>query len=165
MKKRMVIVALPLLASCAGDNPENPPLYGEWEMVTKVDSVMVDGIVFDRSQLPQSFLQLEGAETLCGEPMFIDRNWQRRDIEQKVNSDCTIENFDHSARRTTLSGRCSMVDKRAQFSPDFNASVSHSADRFRLVVTLSGTANVPGSDGKQYIEAIAVQSGRRTGDC
>ncbi len=167
MDLRPICVALSAvwLAACAGDNPNNVPLYGEWEMTTKLDSVSIDGMPIMAADLPNSFKQLESVEKVCGEPMFIDRDWQEDDINRRVNADCTIESFNHSPRRMTAAGVCTLVDPKADYSPKFDVSVAQAENKYRAVVTLDGSAKVQGLDGRHRVKAIAVQNGKRLGDC
>ena len=165
---RFEIVALApigLLAACAGDNPDNVPLYGEWEMVTRVDSLSIDGILIPPEDFPSEFKQLDGTEKMCGEPMFINRQWQEWDINRKVAGECTLDEFDATPRLVTGKGQCEGDGSAADFKPEMNFRINQAPERYKLFVSLEGSANIPGVEGRHVVRATAVQQGTRLGDC
>ena len=153
------------LAACAGDNPENTPLHGEWEMSTKVTSLSVGGRYMAGDQLPREFKRLEQTESRCGEPMFLDRDWQQKDITRRVRADCTLETFDWTPAQVISSGRCTKVRGAKDFTPALRVAVDQTAEYYRMVVTMEGAASIPGAQGRPMVSVIAVQEGRRIGDC
>lgn len=157
-------LAIPL-AACAADNPENTPQLGKWEISTKVTSLSVGGRFLAGDQLPDEFKRLEQTENRCGEPMFSDRDWQEDDIAGQVNGDCTLETFDWTTAQVTASGRCTNVRGAPDFSPALRISVDQTADYYRMTVTMEGAATIAGAQGRPMVSVIAVQEGRRTGDC
>lgn len=164
MRRAALLLTLPL-AACAGDNPDNTPLYGKWEMSTKVSSLSVGGRYLAGDQLPDEFKRLEQTESRCGEPMFSDQEWQEDDIAGQVNGDCTLETFDWTVAQVTATGRCTNVRGAPDFEPRLRVTVDQTADYYRMVVTMEGSATIPGAAGRPMISVIAVQEGRRTGDC
>lgn len=166
MKRHLpVAIAATTLAACAGDNPDNVPLYGEWEMATRVDSLSIDGMQVPREHFPPEFLALETTEKLCGEPMFADKDWQERDITRKVRTQCTLSQYDVTPRLVTGKGQCESDGSPADFSPGIDVRINQAPDQYKLVVTLGGSANVQGLSGRHVVRATAVQRGRRLGDC
>lgn len=153
------------MAGCAGDNPENVPLYGQWENVRHLDSVSLDGRPLPPENFRLMFEMLDVSENLCGEPMFIDRDWQERDINRKVRGSCRLDTYDVTPSRVTGSGVCEGVAPEAGFSPEFRVSIEQSPESYRIVLTIEGYADIPDMTGRHLIKAIAVQEGRRTGDC
>ena len=152
------------LSACAGDNPDNVPEYGDWEMTTRVDSVSINGTILPPENLPPEFRALETTENRCGEPMFKDREWQLADIARKSGADCTAERFDESPTEVSGDGRCIDVGNNG-FNPAYSFRATQGPDSYRLVVTLEGSATIRGVSGQHYIKATAVQQGTRTGDC
>lgn len=167
MLKRMLWATLAAgsLAACAGDNPDNVPLYGDWEMVTKVDSLSVDGIQIPRENFPAEFKQLEATEKRCGEPMFIDKDWQEDDINRRVSNKCTLTQYDVTPRLVTGTGLCESDGSPADFRPEIDLRINQAPESYKMVVSLAGSANIQGMSGRHRIKAIAVQEGRRLGDC
>ena len=166
--RKISIALLPpclALAGCAGDNPDNVPLYGDWELATEVDSVAIDGIQIPHEKLPAPFLAMEQTEKKCGEPLFIDRDWQQRDIDRKTHADCKLESYEVTPTRVDATGLCTDVAPGADFNPKFRLGIDQSESSFRMVLTMEGTAILPGMEGHHFIKAIAVQEGTRTGDC
>lgn len=97
--------------------------------------------------------------------MFNDRDWQQSDINRQVNGDCALDTFDWTVAQVTASGRCTNVRGAPDFTPALRVSVDQTSDYYRMTVTMEGTASVPGSPGRPMISVIAVQEGRRLGDC
>lgn len=159
-----VISTAACLASCAGDNPENVPLYGQWDMTTRVTSLTVDGMAVPPADYPPQFKQLGKSEQRCGEPMFIDRDWQQQDINRQVQGDCTLTSYDVTPTRVTGKGQCMLNLPDADFNPALDILVNQAADNFRMQITITGAANIQGQ-GRHVISATAVQDGRRSGDC
>lgn len=153
------------LAGCAGDNPENVPLYGDWEMVTKLGGLSVDGMAVPPEQIPGELKALNGTEKLCGEPMFINRDWQEDDINRRVRGECRIEQYEVTPSRVRGSGSCTNVVPQADFNPRFTVDISQSPQRYRMVIELKGDATLPGQPGRHVIRISAVQDGTRVGSC
>ena len=153
------------LASCAGDNPENVPLYGEWELVTKVDEFSVDGMALPESDWPRQFPDLIKSEKICGEPYFLEPKWQEFDILRRASVECEFERFDVTTTKVTMGGKCPDAIPAANFSPNLSVDVSQNPERYRLFLTLAGTATLPGGNSDRYLEVTAVQRGTRLGDC
>ena len=163
--KPIAPIACMVLAACAGDNPENVPLYGQWEMTTRVDSLSIDGMQVPRDQFPPEFKALAGTEKRCGEPMFIDRDWQEKDINRKVQGSCKLKAYDVTQTLVTGNGQCTEVAPEAEFNPEFTLRIDQAEASYRIVLTMEGSALIRGVDGRHYIKAIAVQDGVRSGDC
>lgn len=153
------------LASCAGDNPENVPLYGDWEMTTRLGSLSIDGMVVPPEMVPAELQQIAGSEKRCGEPMFINREWQQADITRRVRGDCTMEQYDVTPTRVRGSGKCVNVAPEADFNPSFTFDISQSADSYRMKLEMKGDATIPGEPGRHVIRVSAIQDGVRAGDC
>ena len=164
-RNAIAIVALPLLTGCGGDDPANPPLYGQWELVRTLDSVTVDGMAFAAADVPAEFRQMEGSETRCGEPLYTDREWQARDLRERTEGMCELQRYDTTATGASLSGTCMITDGGVEFTPTMRGSSTFSADRTRDVVTMEGTLALPGDPSPHVMKVIAVQEGRRLGDC
>ena len=153
------------LAACAGDNPENVPLYGDWEMTTRVDSLSIDGMQVPPDQFPPEFIDLAKTEKLCGEPMFIDRDWQERDINRKVRGSCRLSKYEVTPTQVNGRGVCEGVAVEAGFNPEFILRIDQSEAFYKIVLTMQGSAELRGVNGRHYIKAIAVQDGWRKGGC
>jgi len=161
----LAIGPLVVLTGCAGDNPDNVPLYGEWELVTRVDSLSVDGMLIPPEDFPPEFKQLDGTEKKCGEPMFINREWQEWDINRRVAGECTLDEFEVTPRLVTGKGQCEGDGSPADFKPAIAFRVNQAPEQFKLFVSLEGSANISGVDGRHVVRASAVQTGTRLGDC
>ena len=161
----LALLAGAFLASCAGDNPENVPLYGQWEMTTRVDSLSIDGMQVPPDQYPPEFKALAKTEKRCGEPMFIDRDWQEEDINRRVPGSCRLATYDITPTRVTGSGACRDVAPEAEFNPEFALGIDQAESSYRMVLTIEGSALIRGVDGRHYIKATAVQDGVRSSDC
>ena len=165
MRRLAVLLPLVALAGCARDNPDNTPQLGKWEISTKVTSLSVGGRLLAGDRLPEEFRRLEQTESRCGEPMFSDRDWQEDDIADQVNGDCTLDTFDWTVAQVRASGRCTDVRGAPDFTPALRISVDQTADYYRMTVMLEGAATIAGAQDRPMVSVIAVQEGRRTGDC
>ncbi|SMQ73498.1 Protein of unknown function [Altererythrobacter xiamenensis] len=154
-----------VLASCAGDNPENVPLYGEWQLVTKVDEFSVDGMSLPESNWPRQFHDLGKTETICGEPYFLEPKWQEFDIFRNASVECEFDRYDVTPQKVTARGVCPDAIPAANFSPKLSVDVSQNPERYRLFITMAGTATLPSGNGDRYLEVTAVQTGTRLGEC
>ena len=163
--KAWVLAASALaISACAGDNPENVPEYGQWETQTELTSVTLDGLVIPPSQMPSAMLAVNGGDSLCGEPMFINREWQEADINRKLNGKCTLDHYEVTPSRVTGAGRCENIDPQADFSPEFDLDIAQSAQSYRMRLVMKGMATLP-NGSQHYVSAVAVQEGTRTGEC
>ncbi|WP_338243708.1 DUF3617 domain-containing protein [Aurantiacibacter hainanensis] len=160
----LLLLAAPLLASCFSDNPDNIPLRGNWQMTTKLDSLTIDGTIVPPEQLPPEIRNLEQSASQCGEPVFTDRDKQQDVLDWRAGGDCAFETYDVNGARITAAGRCERVGNMATFNPRFDASVVQRELSYRMVVSMEGSAEIPGQ-GTHYLKIIAVQEGARTGDC
>ncbi|QIG54966.1 DUF3617 family protein [Altererythrobacter sp. BO-6] len=160
-----VIAAAALLGSCAGDNPDNVPLYGDWEMITTLGSLYIDGRLVPPEMVPPELKALSASEKRCGEPMFINREWQQEDINRRVRGDCTIEQYDVTPTRVTGSGICANVAPEAGFNPRFTVDITQSAEQYRMKLEMKGDATLPGQPGRHVIRVLATQEGVRLGEC
>lgn len=165
---RANLLTIPLitaaLAGCAGDNPDNVPEYGQWAIDTKLSSLTVDGLMVPASDLPQEMLALNKSEDRCGEPMFIDRDWQQADINRRVRGKCTLQRYNVNPTTVTGSGKCEEIAAGVDFAPEFDLAITQAPQSYRMRLTIKGMADLP--DGTtRYISAVAVQEGKRTGDC
>lgn len=160
-----IMVSAMALSACAGDNPENVPLYGQWDMETKLGSLSIDGMLVPPEMVPGEMLALAGTDSICGEPMFINREWQQNDINRKVRGDCTMEEYIVTPTRVTGKGVCTGVAPEADFNPRFTFDISQSAERYRMKLEMTGDATIPGTPGRHVIRVSAVQTGARSGDC
>lgn len=158
------LAAAPLLASCGVDDPANIPLRGNWEMTTRLDSLTIDGTIVPPELLPPEIAGLNDTESRCGEPVFSDREWEQDLLDWRAGGACQFESYDVNGARVTTSGSCNAVGGMGEFNPRFEASVVQREDNFRMVVTMEGSAEIPG-EGTHYLKIIAVQQGTRTGDC
>jgi hypothetical protein len=164
VKPFAIVLALPLLASCFGDNPDNIPLRGNWEMTTRLDSLTIDGMIVPPEQLPRAIRQLEETDNRCGEPVFEDRAGQQDVLDWRAGGDCQFETYGVDGARVTTSGSCQAVGGMDGFNPRFDVSVVQREESYRMVVNMEGSAEIP-EQGTRYIRLIAVQEGTRTGDC
>ena len=153
------------LVGCAGDNPDNVPLYGDWQIVTKVDELSVDGMALPEKDWPRQFHELDKTETICGEPFFLEPDWQQFDIYRSASVDCEFDSYDVTDRQVTAKGVCPDAIPNANFSPQLSIDVSQHPERYRMLMTMSGTATMPGGGDERYIEVTAVQTGTRLGEC
>lgn len=161
----MIGVTAVALSSCAGDNPDNVPLYGDWELVTKVDELSIDGMAVPENQWPRQFHELNDTEKICGEPFFLEPDWQEFDIYRRASVDCEFDSYDVTKQKVTARGVCPDAIPNANFSPQLSIDVSQNPSRYKLFMTLAGTAEMPGGGGERYLEVTAVQTGTRLGDC
>lgn len=166
MRKALLplILVAPALAACGVDDPDNIPLRGSWEMTTHLDSMTVDGMVIPRESLPSEIAGLNETDNRCGEPIFTNREGQQDVLDWQAGGACTFETYDIDGARVTTTGSCEAVGGIDTFNPRFNVSVVQREDNFRMVVTMEGSAEIPG-EGTHYLKLIAVQEGLRTGDC
>lgn len=153
------------LASCAGDNPENVPLYGDWDMQTTLGSLSIDGMVVPPEMVPAELTAVAGSERRCGEPMFINREWQQDEVNRRVRGTCTIEQYDITPTRVTGRGKCEGVAPEAGFNPGFTLDIAQSADSYTMKLVMQGDATIGGQPGRHVIRVSAIQKGTRTGDC
>ena len=153
------------LASCAGDNPDNVPLYGNWEMTTKLGSFSIDGRVVPPEMLPPEMKALVGSEKRCGEPMFINREWQEDDINRRVRGDCKLDEYEVTSTRVTGKGTCANIAPGADFNPGYSIDIAQSPERYRMTIEMKGDATIAGAAGRHVIRVSAIQTGVRTGDC
>jgi len=159
-----LLAGVAALAGCAGDNPDNVPLYGQWEMNTRIAGMSVDGMAIPPEYYPPEFKALAKSEQRCGEPMFIDRDWQEDDINDHLHGECTLDRYDVTQSQVTGKGRCVVDQPGAGFSPALDIVIDQAADNFRMTITLRGEASIPGQ-GRHMISATAIQEGTRSGDC
>lgn len=163
-KAVFVLLAVPMLASCFGDDPDNIPLRGTWQMTTTLDSLTIDGTIVPPEMLPPEILNLEQTDSRCGEPVFTDREMQQDVLDWKAGGDCAFQTYDVNGARITAAGRCEQVGGVSGFNPRFDATVVQREQSFRMVVSMEGSAEIPGQ-GTHYVKIIAVQEGSRAGDC
>lgn len=161
----MVLLAVPLLAACGGDNPANLPQYGQWEMVRTLDSVTIDGIAFAPDELPADFREMEGIESVCGEPTYTDRSWQADDVRNRTRGMCELQRYANSATSATLEGSCMIEGNGMEYTPTMRGNSTFSETGTRDVVIMEGSITVPGDTSPHVLKVIAVQEGTRTGDC
>lgn len=160
----LIVLALPALASCIPDNPDNIPLRGNWEMTTTLDSLTIDGTIVPPEMLPREIRDLNESDTRCGEPVFSDREGQQDVLDWRAGGACEFETYDVDGARVNTAGSCEAVGGIASFNPRFEASVVQREESYRMVVSMEGSADIPG-EGIHYLKIIAVQEGTRTGDC
>lgn len=164
-KLAAILFATFAMAGCAGDNPENVPLYGDWQLVTKVDEFSVDGVALPESDWPKEFHDLAKTEKVCGEPYFLEPNWQEFDIFRRASVECEFQSYDITKKKVVAKGVCPDAIPKANFSPQLELDVSQDPERYKLFMSLSGTATMPGGLGDHYIRVTAVQTGTRLGEC
>ena len=167
MRTGFLLITLSAMAvsACAGDNPENVPLYGQWDMETKLGSLSIDGMLVPPEMVPGELNALAGTDSICGEPMFINREWQQNDINRKVRGDCTMEEYNVTPTRVTGSGMCTGVAPEADFNPRFTFDISQSSERYRMKLEMTGDAKIPGDSRRRVIRVSAIQEGVRSGEC
>lgn len=164
--RSILAMAAPIaLLGCASDIPENVPERGTWEIVAQVDSLTVDGMIIPREDLPAQFTALETSKSLCGEPLFIDPEWQQDDLGDRTGGQCQFTSYDHSETGATGTGQCSINEGGLEFEPGFDVRANFDEQSFRTVVTMSGSTILPQDGNPHTIRIIAVQEGTRTGDC
>ncbi len=164
-KVTVALVALGMLAGCFGDNPDNIPEYGEWQMVRKLDSMTIDGIAFARSDIPPEMLKMEGTETRCGEPTYTDRSWQAKDVKARTRGMCELEAYDNTGTSASLAGQCEIVGPDVTYRPKMTGTSTIGAQSTRDVVIMEGTITIPNDNSPHVLKVIAVQEGTRVGDC
>jgi len=160
-----ITISAMALSACTGDNPDNVPLYGQWDMETKLGSLSIDGVLVPPETVPGELKAMAGTDSICGEPMFINREWQKDDINRKVRGDCTMEEYDVTPTRVTGSGVCTGVAPEAEFNPRFTFEISQSAERYRMKLEMTGDAKIPGDSRQRVIRVSAIQEGIRSGEC
>jgi len=160
-----ILLALPALAGCFGDDPENTPLYGQWEMATEVDSVTFDGMILPLEGMPPEFAAIQGSESRCGEPKFTDVDWQEDDINRQVLGECTMESYDITPSRVDGAGTCRIGQGEVLATPRLTVGIDQAEDRYRMVIAMEGSLVDPASGTPHSFKVIAVQEGTRTGDC
>ena len=159
-----VIAVLPLLAGC-GDVPDNVPVYGQWELTRTLDSVTIDGVLLSPDQLPAEFRAMEGAESRCGEPLYTDADWQAKDVSQRTGGQCELTDYTHDEARAELAGQCTLSEGGVSYRPKMRGRSTFDAATTRDVVTMEGSLKLPGDDSPHVLKVIAVQEGKRIGDC
>ncbi len=97
--------------------------------------------------------------------MFIDRNWQQREINRRVNGRCTLDRYEVTSTRVSGGGTCQDIVPGAQFMPEFTLTIAQAPQNYRIDMTIKGMATLPNNGGRRFIEARAVQEGRRAGPC
>lgn len=157
--------ALLMLAGCAVDDPDNAPLYGDWELVRSIDSVTLDGTVFSPEQVPAGVLQFSESEQICGEPMYTDRDWQVQDLSEQTNGACTLDGYTFDADSADYSGSCRIEEDGVTFTPTIRGRSTFSEQSHRDVITMEGTIALEGDNSPHVMKIIMVQEGTRTGDC
>ena len=164
---RLIFVgaATALVAGCAVDHPDNVPLHGEWEIATRLSSMTVDGMAVPPATLPPELKGLNDQETRCGEPMFIDRDWQQDDIDRRLAGKCTIDQYRVTPTRVTGKGMCQGISPGADFNPRFTLDIAQAEDHYRMTITMLGSATISGLPGRHVISVTAKQEGKRIGDC
>ncbi len=165
VKNLAALSTLPLLAGCFGDDPENTPLYGQWEMVRTLDSVTIDGIAFAPDELPDDFRELEQVESICGEPIYTDRRWQAEDVRDRTRGMCELETYTNGSGSAELAGRCSMDGNGVTYTPTMRGNSRFDQTSTRDVIVMEGSITMPGESGLHVMKMIAVQEGTRIGDC
>ena len=163
--KFAALLALPLLAGCAGDNPDNVPLRGEWQLVKTLDSVTLDGMTFSADQMPAEIRDFEGSETRCGEPIYTDAEWQSDDIAGRTGGMCELETYSHDADGAEYAGQCTINQAGGTYNPALRGHSRFDENSSRDVITMEGTITLPGDDTPHVLKMIAVQEGTRLGDC
>ncbi|MCM8557758.1 hypothetical protein [Sphingomicrobium sediminis] len=163
--RSLAAIALLALAGCAADNPDNIPERGMWEMETRVGTLTVSGMSITGDQLPPEFKAMEGSEAKCGEPLFTEPDWQRRDISRRTNGSCTLDTWDVTAARVTGTGRSELRGSDAEFEPALRVTVEQSPTYYKAIIALEGTADLGAELGRRNIRVSAIQEGRRIGDC
>ncbi len=166
LTKTLALAALPLLAACAQDVPENVPLHGQWELTLTVDSVTVNGMMFAGSDLPPGLLlELEGTQNVCGEPLYIDRNWQARDIARRTRGQCELDDYSHDDSSARFGGTCRLETENVVYTPAISGTSRFGEATSRDVVKMRGSVSAQGASRTDILEIIAVQEGKRVGDC
>ncbi len=158
------VLALPLLASCAQDDPNNIPLRGQWHAVTHIDSVTIDGQIFTLDMLPREFAELEQEENSCGEPVFTNRFVEELALDWRADGSCDFETWEVDGARVSATGRCEGVGDLEGFNPRFDVELVQRDESYRMVVNMEGTMPIPG-EGQHHARFIAVQEGTRLGEC
>ncbi|KLE34995.1 DUF3617 domain-containing protein [Aurantiacibacter luteus] len=164
MIPRHVIALLALLLGGCGDDPDNVPEYGQWELVRTLDSVTIDGMVLAPEGVAE-FRQFEGTEQHCGEPIYTRAEWQADDVSDRTGGQCELTDYSHDTRGARLVGRCTIEGEGVEYTPTLTGRSTFDATSTRDVVTMEGTLTVPGDSSPHVMKAIAVQEGRRIDDC
>ncbi|WP_340589449.1 hypothetical protein [Erythrobacter alti] len=160
-----LLLALPLLSGCFGDNPDNVPLRGEWQLVKTLDSVTLDGMTFSADQIPAELRNFEGTETRCGEPLYTDADWQSDDIANRTGGMCELETYTHDGDSAEYAGICTIEQAGGSYTPSLTGYSRFDETSSRDVVTMEGTITLPGDATPHVLKMIAVQEGTRIGDC
>ncbi|QZH75575.1 MAG: hypothetical protein JY451_02880 [Erythrobacter sp.] len=160
-----VLLFLGPLGACAGDNPDNRPQYGRWELVRTLDSVTIDGVAFAPDQLPASFREMEGTVSICGEPTYTDRAWQAEDVRERTKGMCELEIYSNTSTNASLEGSCTLSTADVEYTPLMRGNSTFDETSTRDVIVMEGSLAVEGDPAPHTLKAIAVQEGRRTGDC
>jgi len=170
MKFLSRLVSLSVLASCgsAVDDPENPPLLGEWEDKSELLSVMIDGGAVDEEQIPQikKLGRLNKAPSkFCGEPAFRDKvSWQN-EID-RGNIKCNIDDVTGGGSRIVASGTCVPIIQKGisssvTFTGEGRASENESSLRGDIETTLTDEQTGEG----MLLNIIFRRTMTRLGDC
>ncbi|WP_271078410.1 DUF3617 domain-containing protein [Aurantiacibacter sp. MUD61] len=163
-QKYAILLVLPVLASCAQDIPENPPLLGEWEQVRTLDSVTIDGVAYASEDLPAEMRAFEGTERRCGEPVYTDANAQAEDVASRTGGYCELSVYTHDTDSAEYSGRCEISGTGGEYNPQIRGRSTFTVDTHRDVVTMEGTITLP-DQSQHVLKMIAIQEGTRIGDC
>ena len=160
----LLVASASILAGCAQDDPENIPLRGQWDAVTKLDSVTLNGMPFTVDMLDPEFAAMEQQESQCGEPVFTNRMREELELDWRAKNSCDIETFDVDGARVSATGQCRGVAGMDEFNPKFEVDIVQREQSYRMVVNMHGTMAIPG-EGQHHARFIAVQEGTRIGDC
>tara|TARA_E500000305_G_scaffold36177_1_gene27535 strand:- start:239 stop:748 length:510 start_codon:yes stop_codon:yes gene_type:complete len=164
-KATLALAVMGLLAGCAGDNPDNIPEYGQWEMVRALDSMTIDGMMFARGDIPPEMLAMEGTETRCGEPTYTDRAWQAKDVRNRTKGMCEVETYESTGTSASLTGQCEIAGPDGTYRPKMTGNSTIGAQSTRDVVIMEGTFTVANDSSPHVLKVIAIQESTRIGDC
>jgi hypothetical protein len=165
MRTILILPSVLVLSACAGDHPDNVPQYGQWEVVNRIDSLTIDGIVIPPEQVPSELTSFNETGGFCGEPMFIESDWQQDDLARRTRGQCAMESYTFDAASAEGTGRCTVDDADQPWSPKFTLRSKFDEQSFRKVVTLDGSIVLAKDNSPHTIRVIGIQEGSRGGEC
>jgi hypothetical protein len=159
-----------LLAACgAVDDPANIPRLGNWEDVTTVDSVTLDGRSIPEEQLPEAarkmIADMRKTERKCAEPLMRSKAEVEALMSERLDRTCNLVDYNPSGGRISGMAHC---EGRviAGFDTEPTVKIDGTVDEDRVKLNVQSIIRINQKTGASN---LLVMAGRRTfrrlGDC